>query len=61
MVFESASLLEQPKNGKVVVQGPSFHYYAGPEAGLDSFKLQIVGSSMRMRGTSTLVVDVEVR
>jgi len=25
MVFESASLLEQPKNGRVVIQGPSFH------------------------------------
>jgi hypothetical protein len=61
MVFDSASQLEPPKNARVVIQGPSFRYYAPPQAGSDSFKLLIVGSSMRKRGTSTLVVDVQVR
>jgi hypothetical protein len=61
MVFESLSFIEQPKTGRVVLQGPSFHYYAGADAGSDSFRLLIVGSSMRMRGASTVDVVVQVR
>jgi hypothetical protein len=61
MIFESASLVEPPKTGRVVLQGPSFRYSAGAEGGSDSFKLVVVGSSMRMRGTSTITVAVEVR
>lgn len=61
MIFESVSLVEQPKRGRVVLQGPSFRYHAGPEAGSDSFKLVVVGSSMRMNGTSTIRVEVQVR
>ena len=61
MIFESVSLIEQPKTGRVVLQGPSFHYYAAADAGSDSFRLLIAGSSMRMRGTSTVDVIVQVR
>jgi hypothetical protein len=61
MIFESVSLIEQPKRGRVVLQGPSFRYSAGPEAGSDSFKLVVIGSSMRMSGTSTIMVEVQVR
>ena len=61
MIFESVSAIEQPKTGRVVLQGPSFHYYAGADAGSDSFRLQVVGSSMRMHGTSTVDVVVQVR
>src|SRR5947208_3661901 len=48
MILESVSIVEPPKRGRVVLQGPSFRYSAGPEAGSDSFQLVIVGSSMRM-------------
>ena len=61
MIFESVSLIEPPKRGRVVLQGPSFRYTAGPEAGSDSFKLVVIGSSMRMSGTSTVMVEVQVR
>jgi hypothetical protein len=61
MIFESVSVVEQPKTGRVVLQGPSFRYSAGPEAGSDSFRLVIAGSSMRMNGTSTVRVEVQVR
>jgi hypothetical protein len=61
MIFENAWLTEQPKTGRVVIQGPSFHYYAGAEAGSDSFGLQVAGTSMRMKGTSTVKVDVQIR
>lgn len=61
MLVESVSVVEQPRTGRVVLQGPSFRYFAGPEAGSDSFRLVIVGSSMRMKGTSTVAVEVQVR
>jgi hypothetical protein len=61
MILESVSVIEQPKTGRVVLQGPSFRYFAGPEAGVDSFKLTIVGSSLRMNGTSTIGIEVRVR
>lgn len=61
MIFESVSAIEQPKTGRVVLQGPSFHYYAAADAGSDSFRLLIAGTSMRMRGTSTVDVVVQVR
>jgi hypothetical protein len=61
MLLESVSVLEQPKTGLVVLQRPSLRYFAGLEAGSDSFKLVIVGSSMRMPGTSTVRVGVQVR
>jgi hypothetical protein len=61
MLFESVSIIDQPKTGRVVLQGPSFRYYAGPEPGSDSFGLTIAGTSLRMHGTSTVKVDVQVR
>jgi hypothetical protein len=61
MVLDSISLLEQPKAGLVILQGPSFRYSAGNETGSDSFKLQIIGTSSHMQGKSTIVVDVQVR
>jgi hypothetical protein len=61
MVFESVSLLEQPKTGQVVLQGPSFRYSASSQIGSDVFKLAITGTSMRMHGTSIVTVAVQVR
>jgi len=61
MLLETVSIVEQPKTGRIVLQGPSFRYFAGTEAGLDSFRLVIVGSSMRMNGTSTVNVEVQIR
>jgi hypothetical protein len=61
MIIESISLVEQPKRGRVIVQGPSFRYFAGPEAGPDSFQMVIVGSSVRISGTSAVRVEVQVR
>jgi hypothetical protein len=50
MLFESVSALEQPKAGIVVLQGRHFVIFAGSEAGPDSFKLLIVGSSVNRQG-----------
>jgi hypothetical protein len=61
MVLESIAVLQQPKSGLVILQGPSFRYSAGPEVGSASFKIAIVGTSARMHGSSIVTVDVQVR
>jgi hypothetical protein len=61
MVLESVSVLEQPKTGQIVLQGPSFRYSAGTEIGVDTFKLAIVGESKRMHGSSVINVNVQIR
>jgi hypothetical protein len=61
MVLESIAVLEPPKTGLLVVQGPSFRYSAGPEAGPDAFKIAIVGTSGHMHGNSIVTVAVQVR
>jgi hypothetical protein len=35
MLLESVSIVEQPRTGLVALQGPSFRYIAGREAGPD--------------------------
>jgi hypothetical protein len=61
MVLESVSILEQPKTGQIMLQGPSFRYSAGLETGVDTFKLAIVGTSTRIHGSSVVTVNVEIR
>ena len=59
IMIDSVSVTEQPKSGRVMVQGPSFRYFSDPGArGSDSFKLSISGSSLHVNGTSSIEVDV---
>ena len=61
MVLDSVAVLEPPKAGLLVLQGPSFRYSAGPEAGSDAFKISIVGTSGHLHGSSIVTVAVQVR
>jgi hypothetical protein len=61
MVLDSISILEQPKAGQIILQGPSFRYSAGPEVGADTFKFAIVGTSTRIHGSSVVTVNVQIR
>src|ERR1700722_6874085 len=61
MVLENVSVLEQPKAGQIILQGPSFRYSAGPEIGEDTFKLAILGTSTRIHGSSVVTVNVQIR
>jgi hypothetical protein len=61
MVLEGVSVLEQPKSGQIILRGPSFRYSAGPETGSDTFKLAMVGTSMRIHGSSVINIDVQIR
>ena len=59
IMIDNIDITEQPKIGRLVVQGPSFRYLSNPGAhGTDSFKLSISGTSLRINGTSSIEVDV---
>lgn len=59
IMIENIAITEQPKAGRLVVQGPSFRYFSNPGAhGTDSFKLSISGTSLRINGISSIEVDV---
>ena len=61
MLLDTVSLLDPPKLGRVVSQGPSFRYLSGPEVGTDTFKLAISGTSRGLQGTSIVSLRVDVR
>ena len=62
IMIDDISILDQPKLGRVVLQGPSFRYFSDPGArGTDSFKLSITGTSLRLKGNSVIEVDVTVQ
>ena len=62
IMIDNISIVEPPKLGRLSLQGPSFRYFSNPGArGSDSFKLSIVGSSLRKRGVSSIEVDVIVQ
>jgi hypothetical protein len=61
IMIENISIIDQPKLGRLLLQGPSFRYFSNPGAqGTDSFKLSISGTSVRLKGTSLIEVDVTV-
>jgi hypothetical protein len=59
IMIEKISIIEQPKSGRVLLEGPSFRYFSTPGArGTDSFKLSIDGTSLHVNGTSAIEVEV---
>jgi hypothetical protein len=60
-MIDDISIIDQPKVGRLLLQGPSFRHFSNPGAqGTDYFKLSIGGTSLRPRGTSLIEVDVTV-
>lgn len=61
-MVDKVSIVEAPKSGRLVLSGPSFRYLADvAERGSDHFKIAVSGSSLRIDGTSTIEVDVNLR
>ena len=61
ILIDNISIVEQPKLGRLALQGPSFRYFSNPGAhGADSFKLSITGTSLRLNGISFIEADVTV-
>src|SRR5260370_23002984 len=62
ILIDNISIVDQPKLGRLVLQGPSFRYFSNPGArGTDSFKLSVAGTSLRQPGVSSIEVDVTVQ
>ena len=61
VLIEGLEVVEQPKSGHLTLVGPGFRYSADAEPGNDSFELSVTGTSVRMHGTSLIMVDVDVQ
>ncbi|MGY4615498.1 hypothetical protein ACVWZ4_000725 [Bradyrhizobium sp. USDA 4472] len=59
IMIDNVTIVEPPKSGRLVIEGPAFRYFANADAqGSDSFKIAISGRSLRISGTSSIEVDV---
>lgn len=62
IMIETIAITEQPKSGRVTLQGPSFRYFSNPDSkGPDGFKIAVTGTAMRIGGTSSIEVEVNAR
>jgi hypothetical protein len=61
MLIDEVKIIDPPSAGSVTISGPAFFYRAPATSSTDHFKLQISGENNRMRGMSTIVVEVLVR
>jgi hypothetical protein len=62
MQVEFVWVIGAPKNGKVVVVGSGFRYFADPNFhGSDSFVVAVSGKNLRTPGNSILRIEVNAR
>jgi hypothetical protein len=62
MQIERVSLSTSPSNGKVVIVGPGFRYFADPDfQGSDAFTVTVTGKNRKAFGNSVLQVQVSAR
>jgi hypothetical protein len=62
MQIYGVSIVTAPKNGKVVMVGPGFRYFADPGfQGSDSFTLAVSGKNKRNPGNSIVQIEVKPR
>lgn len=59
IMIDTIAVVDPPKSGRLILQGPSFRYFSDPATqGTDNFKIAIMGTSLRISGTSSIEVDV---
>jgi hypothetical protein len=62
MQIERVSLSSGPSNGKVVIVGPAFRYFADPAfRGSDTFTVSVSGKNRKASGKSILQIQVNAR
>jgi hypothetical protein len=62
MQIEQVSISSAPKNGKAVIVGPGFRYFADPGfQGSDSFTVAVSGKNRKAPGKSILQIEVKAR
>ncbi|WP_441234169.1 hypothetical protein [Bradyrhizobium sp. 930_D9_N1_4] len=52
--------MNQPKFGRIAINGPSFRYIAGSSNEPDSFRLLVKGSALRVPGETTIEATVQI-
>lgn len=58
IMIDKVSIVEPPKAGRLIVEGPSFRYFADFAGSSDHFKIEIVGTSLHVDGASSLEIEV---
>jgi hypothetical protein len=62
MQIFDVSVVNAPKNGKIVMEGIGFRYYADPQfKGTDSFTLAVTGMNKKNPGRSYVQIEVKPR
>jgi hypothetical protein len=62
MQIEQVAVLTAPKNGKAVIVGPGFRYFADPGfQGSDTFTVAVSGKNRKTPGKSVLQIEVTAR
>jgi hypothetical protein len=62
MQIYDVSVVTAPKNGKIVMEGIGFRYYADPKfQGADSFTLAVTGMNKKNPGRSYVQIEVNPR
>lgn len=62
MQIERVSLSSGPRNGKFVIVGPAFRYFADPDfRGSDTFTVSVSGKNRKASGNSVLQIQVSAR
>lgn len=62
MQIYDVSVVTAPKNGKIVMEGIGFRYYADPHFnGTDSFTLAVTGMNKKSPGRSYVKIEVKPR
>jgi hypothetical protein len=60
MQIEQVAISSAPKNGKAVIVGPGFRYFADPGfQGSDTFTLAVSGKNRKTPGKSILQIEVK--
>jgi hypothetical protein len=60
MQIYDVSVVTAPKNGKIVMEGIGFRYYADPQfKGTDSFTLAVTGMNKKNPGRSYVQIEVK--
>jgi Bacterial Ig domain len=62
MQIDQVTVASAPKNGKLVIVGPGFRYFADPGfQGSDRFTVTVSGKNRKAAGNSTLEIEIQTR
>ncbi|WP_431201647.1 hypothetical protein ACQ86E_21255 [Bradyrhizobium betae] len=60
LLIDQVLVLNQPKFGRIAINGPSFRYIAGSSNESDTFRLLVKGSALRVQGETTIEATINI-